>query len=209
MASDLLLWLALGAAALFIVNAQQQRERVSLLAKVLQPYQVERLMQTLIEGYLRAMGERDGARRSQVLATLQGSEAQLCEQLQRLAKDVQRMPAAQARISRLAFGLPWATQWLAGLSFDLRRALAVHANGIARAMANEAALSERNRAYTVTAELLLLQHTCHWYCKSRNVASARLLARQRTAWPQVIAAISEPTRRAYLALITGQTATGR
>ncbi|QEA13910.1 hypothetical protein [Comamonas flocculans] len=209
MSSDLLLWLALGAAALFIVNARQQRERVLLLAQALQPYQVERLMQALIEGYLRAMGEHDAARRSQVLATLQASEAQLCEQLQRLAQDAQRMPAAQARISRLAFGLPWSAQLPPALAFDLRHALALHAGGIARAIGNGAGLSERDRAYMVTAELLLLQHTCHWYCKSRNVASARLLARHRTAWAQVIAAVGEPTRRAYLALITGQASTGR
>lgn len=193
---------------LYVINAQQQRARIVLLARALHPYQIERLMQGLIEGYLRAMGEPGAERRSQVLATLQDSENRLRTQLQRLAGDFERIPAARARVSRIAFGLPWATQLLPGLSFDLRRALALHAAGVARAMDNADARSERDRAYTLTAELLLLQHTCHWFCKSRHVASARLAARHHTSWAQAIAAVTPSTRAAYLALITGQAAKG-
>ena len=54
------------------------------------------------------------------------------------------------------------------------------------------------------AELLLLQHTCHWYCKSRTVASARMLARHQTPYPQLVASVSPATRQAYLALTRGQ-----
>ena len=33
----------------------------------------------------------------------------------------------------------------------------------------------------MSAELFLMQHTCHWYCRSRAVASARMLARHKTS----------------------------
>lgn len=209
MPSNLTFSLLLVVGALYFFNARQQRTRIVRLAQALHPYQIERLMQSLIEGYLRAMGEPQAERRGQVLATLQESESRLCTQLQRLASDIRRMPAEEARMSRIAFGLPWATQWLPALSFDLRQALALHADGIERAITNAAALPERERAYAITAELLLLQHTCHWFCKSKNVASARLLARHRTAWAQAVAGVTPQTRSAYLALITGQPARAR
>lgn len=206
MSSDLSLALFLAVGVLYFINARQQRERIVRLAKALHPHQIERLMQGLIEGYLRAMGEAHAERRTQVLATLQDNEAKLRAQLLRLAEDFGRGTDASARVSRIAVGLPWATQLLPDLAFDLRRVLAIHADGVARAMDNAAALDERDRAYAITAELLLLQHSCHWYCKSRNVASARLLARHRTSWAQAIAGVTPQTRAAYLALITGQKA---
>jgi hypothetical protein len=205
MSSDFILALILVIGVLFFVNIQQQRARIVLLARALHPYQIERLMQSLIGDYLRAMGETQAERRTQVLGTLQDSEHRLRAQLQRLAADFGQTPAARARVSRIAFGLPWATQVLPGLTFDLRRALAIHADGVARAMDNARSLTERDRAYAITAELMLLQHSCHWFCKSRNIASARLLARHHTSWAQTVEGVTPETRTAYLALITGQT----
>ena len=46
-----------------------------------------------------------------------------------------------------------------------------------------------------------MQHTCHWFCRSKNVASARLLARHQTHYHQVLAAVSEKTRMQYTQLI--------
>lgn len=209
MPSNLTLLLVLVIGALYFNNVRQQRSRIMLLAQALHPYQIEKLMQGLIEGYLRAMGESQPERRAQVMTMLEISEVQLRTQLQRLADDFGRTPQARARVSRLAYGLPWATQLLPNLTFDMRRALIIHAHGFARAVDNAAALSTRDRAYVVTAELMLLQHTCHWFCKSRNVASARLMARHHTAWAQAIAAVTPETRKAYLALISGQPATAR
>jgi uncharacterized RmlC-like cupin family protein len=51
-----------------------------------------------------------------------------------------------------------------------------------------------------------MQHTCHWYCKSKTVASARLLARHHTSYEQVLAAVSAETRTAYGRLIGGAAA---
>ena len=51
------------------------------------------------------------------------------------------------------------------------------------------------------AELLLMQHTCHWFCRSFVVASARLLAQHQTHYQQALAAVSPETRSAYQALV--------
>ena len=97
-------------------------------------------------------------------------------------------------------GLPFALRLFPGASFDMREALAIHARGIARAARNEAALAPRDKAYVMTAELLLMQHSCHWFCKSKTVASARMLARHQTPHAQLLASVSPETRRSYLAL---------
>lgn len=197
---DLLFVVALAATGAYMLNTQQQRRRIVLLAQHLQPYQMERLMETLTQGYLRAMGEQDPERRQQVLNLLASSEAQLSEQFERFAADFRRVPAPLARASRLALGLPFATQLLPAATFDMREAIDVHARGIARVARNDAGLSPRDKAFTMTAELLLMQHTCHWFCKSKAVASARTLARHQTPHAQLVAAVSPETRAAYLAL---------
>ena len=39
-----------------------------------------------------------------------------------------------------------------------------------------------------------MQHTCHWFCNSKTVASARLLARHQTTYEQVLASVTPETR---------------
>lgn len=193
--------------ALILVAAQlvsrQQRQRIALLGSALKPYQIERLMESLIEGYLRAMGEKGDERRQQSLDFLHISETQLAEQFERFAADFQRQPEAQTRVSRLPLALPLAAQLFPQAGFDMRRILAVHARGIARAAHNDGALSPRDKAFTMTAELLLMQHSCHWYCKSKTVASARVFARHQTTYAQILDAVSPETRHDYLALVKG------
>jgi len=200
---DFFFLVALGATGVYLLNGQQQRQRIALLSEHLAPYQIERLMQTLTQGYLRAMGEAGAERRQQVLDVLAPTEAQLCEQFGRFVASFARVDGAQARVSRLPLGLPFAQQLLPGSTFDMRQALAVHARGIARALHNEDALAPRERAYVMTAELLLMQHTCHWFCKSKAVASARMLARHQTPHAQLVGSVSPQTRAAYLALTGG------
>jgi len=55
----------------------------------------------------------------------------------------------------------------------------------------------------MSAELFLMQHTCHWFCKSKVVASARMLARHQTAYAQLVASVAPATREAYTALVGG------
>lgn len=188
---------------LTVLKNHEQRQRIALLGAHLQRFQLEKLIEGLTEGYLRAFGEADAQRRESVLGMLETTERLLSAQLDDLARALQGLDPVQARISRLPIALPWATRWLPSATFDLREMVRLHATGVAQAIANADGLSRRDQAFRVSAELLLFQHTCHWYCRSRGVASARLLARHRTSHEQVVAAVSPATRQAYLQLIGG------
>lgn len=198
---DLLLLALLLSTGGYAVNSQQQRKRIALLGAHLGHYQIEKLLETLTQGYLRALGEPDAERRSQIWALLESTESQLSDQFSRFAAEFARVDAPLARVSRLPVGLPFALQLFPAASFDMRQALAVHAQGIARVARNEAGRTPRDKAFMMTAELFLMQHTCHWFCKSRTVASARMAARHQTPHAQLVASVSPETRAAYTALV--------
>lgn len=185
-----------------LANGAARKRRIALLSAHLSPLRIEMLMSTLMDGYLRALGENDPQRQQQVWGVLATAEAEVDTQLGRLVDSVRQMDAAQARICRLPFAVPAIEQWWPGGCFDLREALAVHARGVGFVRA-QSGWSNKERAFAMTAELMLLQHTCHWYCQSRLVASARLMARHKTRHDQVLAAVCAPTRQAYLALTGG------
>lgn len=191
------------AAGVHMLNVRQQRRRIALLAQHLSQFQIEKLMENLLEGYLRALGEKEEARRDQIWQLLRTTELQLAEQFQRFAADFAQVAPQKTRVSRIPVALPFALQLFPAASFDLRQAFAVHAQGIARGVHNERGLSPRDKAFTLTAELLLMQHTCHWFCKSKTVASARMVARHRTPHEQLVDSVSSETRRAYRALVDG------
>jgi len=190
----------LGAVAHFIKNAEQ-RQRIALLSQYLHPHQLEQQMERLISGYMRALGESDTERSDPIWRTLQGTEQTLADQLAHLASDLTRMAPAEARVSLLPQLLPRMRRWFPRSSFDLRKAVALHAQGFAHTAQNPQGLDRRQQAYRLTAELLLFQHTCHWYCRSKSMASARLWARHQTRYEQVLAAVSPATRGAYGALL--------
>ena len=200
---DTLFLLVVLVVALRLFNGVAQRRRIALLAQHLSPLRIEPLMGTLMDGYLRALGETDPERQRQVWAVLETAEAEIDIQLGRLSASVAQMPPEHARVSRLPLALPFVEQWLPQACFDLRELLAIHARGVA-AVRQQEGLSVRDRAFTLSAELLLFQHSCHWYCKSKMVASARLLARHKTSHAQVLASVSAGTRQAYLALVSGR-----
>ena len=192
------------AAGLHLAKVRYQAARIALLGSYLAPFQLEKLMENLTQGYLRALGEADAERRAQIWALLASTEDTLVGQVQRLAQSLPKDGPEQLRVSTLALALPYADRLLPSATFDLRAALQLHAQGIAAVVRNSAGLGPRDKAFMLSAELLLLQHTCHWFCKSRTVASARLLARHRTPYEQVLAAVSPATRRAYQQLVQGQ-----
>lgn len=197
---DFFLLLALALVVMQMVGSQQ-RQRIALLARLLQPYQIEQLMQALIEGYLRAMGETSAERRLQSLNFLHVSESQLAEQFEQFAAAFAKLPAAQTQVSRLALLPPRIVQLYPSLHFDMRRLLLLHAQAIARCARNDAQLSPRDKAFRMTAELLLMQHSCHWFCKSRTIASARVFARHQSTYAQILDAIAPETRRDYQAIV--------
>ncbi|MCB1960177.1 MAG: hypothetical protein KDE68_06590 [Rhodocyclaceae bacterium] len=187
----------------FALKTVDQRRRIALLGTHLQKYSLEKHMQTLSEGYLRALDADTPERQSQIWELMQATERALADQLERLAQEMARLDPDRLRISRLPLALPWVDRLFPGMAFDLRDALRLHARGIARAIEDQPGRSARDKAFTVLAEMYLFQHTCHWFCRSRTVASARLLARHKTAYVQVIAAVSPDTRRDYTALTAG------
>lgn len=196
----LIIGLVLGA---YVVASREQRQRIALLGGHLQSYRIEKLMETLTEGYMRALGEDSEARREQILELMQASEASLSSQFSRFAAEIGALDPETMRVSRLPWSIPFAGRLFPGVTFDLRKALEIHARGIANVVQNADERTPKQRAYVLSAEMLLMQHTCHWFCKSKTVASARLIARHKTTHEQVVAAVSPETREAYLRLIGG------
>ena len=198
---DLIFVPALLLAALFFFNRQQQHQRIVWLAALLRPFEIEKLMEQLSTGYLRALGESDPARSEPIWNNLRGTEQRLAEQMGRLAEQAAREDASQTRISRWPVAAALAARWLPATTFDLRPLLALHARGLAASVSNPEALDRRDQAYRLSAELFLFQHSCHWYCRSLPVASARLVTRHQTPYEQVLKAVSTDTRQGYRALV--------
>lgn len=197
---DFSFWMLVGAVGAFFYNRYDQARRVLTLRAMLQPYQLEQLMQTLIEGYMRALGETDDERRRAIWQVMDGHETLLVSQLQRLAADAQSMSGPMARVSRLPLLLPGVTRWWPKACFELPQALRIHADGITHVAHNADGLASRDKAFRMTAELLLFQHTCQWYCRSRTTATTRLVAQHQTSHAQALAAVSSATREGLTAI---------
>lgn len=187
--------LALGLRAL---NLRDQATRIRFLGHYLGQYKVEPLLSEVQQASMRALGESDGQRGAAIWAMVEGLQERLSQQFQAFVLAFAQADATLARTSRWAFALPYAAQWAPAATFDVRKVLAVHALGLHNAAHMQA--SARDKAYVFMAEMLLLQHSCHWFCRSRITASARLLSRHQTAFSKVLASVSPSTRQAYCAL---------
>jgi hypothetical protein len=194
----LLLLLAL---AVHLLNRRAQGVRTALLAGHLRPLQIEQHMQRITEGSMRALAETDPQRQAQIWAGLGDAEQRLAQDFRRLADAFAQVPAPQARVLKLA--LPGLDQLSPRTTFDMRRALRIHAEGIERAVANADALPPRDRAFRLMGEMFLMQHTCHWFCRSRMIANARMLAQHQTPYTRALEAVGAQTRADYLALVQG------
>ncbi len=186
------------------LRVRDQRQRIALLGRHLGQYQIEKLMEALTDGYLRAMGETQDERRAQLWSSLAIMEADLGREVTRFAEDFSRVWSDQTQVSTLAYPIPYGTKLFPRRAFDLRHALTIHARGISQLVLNRQELSQRDKAYTLTAEILLMQHSCHWFCRSKAVASARMLLRHKTHYAQLLASVSPATHEAYGALLAGR-----
>ena len=166
--------------SLHLLNRQQQQLRIQRLAALLRPLALEKLMEQLNTGYLRALGESDPVRSEPIWRLLTESEQRFGEQLQRLAEDAARLNADQTRISRWPVWAALAARWLPANSFDLRDLLRIHARGVAEVLRNPRGLTRRDQAFMLSADMLLFQHTSH---------------------AQALDAASPTTRSAYRALL--------
>ena len=198
---DIFILAVISAIGVHLLKSKYQRKRIALLGSHLGKFQIEKLMETLTEGYLRAVGETNPERRAQIWQLLTSTETTLCEQLNGFNAELSSAEEPETRVSKLALTLPYADRLFPDRTFDLRRAMAIHVQGITRAVENNTQRTPKAKAFTVSAELFLLQHTCHWFCKSKTVASARLLGRHKTSYEQLVESVAPETRQAYGALI--------
>lgn len=196
---DFLLLLPLTLVALWITRARQQQRRITVLARYLSGHDIEKHIETLSQGYLRALGESDPTRSEQVWGVLRGTEDVLSRQVSKLAEDFAGVEPTATRVSKFPIWLPGSPAF--DRSFDMREALRIHARGICRAIGQQGA-SPKDRAFAILAEMLLMQHTCHWYCRSKSVASARMLASHQTSYAQLVGSVLPQTRQEYLELVT-------
>ena len=196
--SILLTLIALGA---FVLKSRDQGRRIALLGSYLGRHNLEKLMEALTQGYLRALGEADPARQVQIWHLLETTELELSAQFNRFVTEFASVDKTQTQVSKLAIGIPYADKLFPAATFDLRKAFSIHAKGIADAANNSLQLAPKDKAFIMLAELFLMQHSCHWFCRSKTRASARLLARHKTLYAQVLASVSAGTRQAYVALV--------
>lgn len=189
--------IAIGA---YLLKSRDERRRIALLGSHLARYQIEKLMESLIEGYLRALGEDDPERREGIWNLLGSSESKLCDQFNSFAEGFSRVEGKETRVSRLAWPIPYADRIFPDATFDLRELLNIHAQGITNAAKNSLNQPPKSKAFVMSAELLLMQHSCHWFCKSRAVASARMLVRHKTSYALALESVAPDTRNAYRAL---------
>ena len=188
---------------LYVLKKQEQRQHTQLLAQYLSRFQIEKLMASLMEGYLRVLGEPDVARREQIWTVLGNTESSLATQFQRFADEFATLPVEQTRCSTLPLALPYMDKIMPSATLDVRAVMQLHAQAIAAVQVAGAADEEerKRRAFTMTAELMLMQHSCHWFCKSRTVASLRLVARHKTPYEQVLQSVAPATLKAYEKLV--------
>lgn len=198
---DIFVVVALLAFGVHVFKTREQKERIALLGSYLGKFQIEKLMQDVLDGYQRALGESDTDRQAQVWRYLEPQERTLAAQFARFVLDFAEVYEARARVSRLPLALPFVSLAFPGSTFDLRKLMSVHEQGISRAVANGNGQDPKRKAYTLMAELLLMQHSCHWFCRSKIVASARMMARHKTAYAQLLASVSTETRQAYAAVV--------
>ena len=182
-------------------NSWEQRKRLLHLGHYLRNFEIEKLMESLTEGYLRALGEDDAERRTQIWNMLEQTEQNLNGQFQKFVEAFAQANVQASRGSTLALGLPFALVFAPGATFDMRQLLKVHAQGIEATLNNTEGLSNRDKAFRLSAELFLMQHSCHWFCKSKLVASARMLSRHKTQYAQLLSAVRPQTREAYSRLM--------
>jgi len=198
---EILVLLALVAVGAIALKSRDQRRRIALLGSHLGNYEIEKLMEKLTDGYMRCLGEPDAERRAQIWSMLSTTELDLSAQFTRFATGFSRVDEVDARVSRIPLALPMANTLFPAATFDVRKVFAIHAQGIADAAANTLEQEPKAKAFMMSAELFLMQHTCHWFCKSKIVASARMMARHQTSYHLALESVAPTTRKAYLQLV--------
>ena len=160
-------------------------------------------METLSQGYVRAISESNESRQLQVLETFSAAERSVAAQVQSLADSMQKESVQAASMGTAWFCIPYIERFMSGSTRDFRQLLLIHAAGLRHVVDNESGRDPKTRAYHLSAELYLFQHSCHWFCKSRAIADARLARRHQVTHQKVLDSVSAVTRSAYQKWLQG------
>lgn len=186
-----------------VLRVRYQRAHIALLGGHLANLRLEKHIETLTQGYARAIGEESESRQLQVLETFTLTEGAVAAQVQTLADAMRKESAQATAMGTFAFCVPFVERVFPAAARDFRALLRIHAAGLRHVVDNEAQLDPKARAFHLSAELYLFQHSCHWYCKSRAVANARLILRHQVQHQKALDSVSSVTRSAYLAWLRG------
>src|SRR5690606_5495250 len=135
-----------------VVCLRYQRTHIALLGKHLANLQLERHMETLTQGYARAIGEEAETRRLQVLETFAQTERAVAAQAQSLAHAMQKESAQAASICAISFCVPYIERFSVAATRDFRKLLHIHAAGLRHVVDNEDGLDAKSRAFHLSAE---------------------------------------------------------
>lgn len=180
-----------------VLCLRYQKAHIHLLSHHLASLQLEKHIETLTQGYLRAINAETESRQHQIFEALAQSELAVASQTQSLATSIQTEDSMKTRVGTLPFCLPYIEHVMPSLTRDFRELLRIHAEGIQHVVNNEMNWSPKERAFHLSAELYLFQNSCHWFCKSRNVANARLQLQHKVNFDKTLESVSEFTRTAY------------
>lgn len=187
-----------------VLSARYQKAHIALLARHLAHHQLERHMETLTQGYTRAIQADSESRQLQILETFAQTERAVASQAQAVATSLQQESLQNTSLGIWPMCIPYAERFAPSITRDFRELFQIHAQGLRYVIDNAAAWNPKERAYHLSAELYLLQHSCHWFCKSRGIANARLQLRHKVEYQKVVDSVSETTRSAYLRCLAGK-----
>src|SRR5690606_33599134 len=116
------------------------------LGRHLANFQLERHMETLTQGYTRAIQSEGESRQLQVLETFAQTEQAVAAQVRSLADAMQKESAEATSICTLSLCVPYIERFLPTLTRDFRKLLHIHARGLRHVVDNEGGLDPKSRA---------------------------------------------------------------
>ena len=88
------------------LRLRDQRQRIALLGHHLSKYPIEKLMQTLTEGYLQALEQADAQARDQAWGRLAAAETELSTQLSDFVQAFSQVWSDRTQVSTLPVVIP-------------------------------------------------------------------------------------------------------
>lgn len=180
-----------------ILCVRYQKKHIALLGKHLASFHLEKHLETLTQGYVRAISSDTESRQLQILDSFAQTEHAVASQIQSLSHNIQQENAINTSMGILSFCVPYIELIAPSLCRDFRQLLQIHAQGIQFVVDNSPNWSPKERAFHLSAEIYLFQNSCHWFCKSRTIANARLQVQHKVSFQKTVESVSDKTRAAY------------